>query len=44
MTTTRTTRLRRPLLAGTTAVAAMAVTAGFMAATPEQATAATGPD
>ncbi len=43
MTTTRTTRLRRPLLAGTTAVAAMAVTAGFMAATPEQATAATGP-
>ncbi|MFD3662748.1 lysyl oxidase family protein [Streptomyces sp. NPDC058659] len=43
MTTTRTARLRRPLLAGTTAVAAMAVTAGFMAATPEQATAATGP-
>ncbi|MGW1508054.1 lysyl oxidase family protein [Streptomyces sp. NPDC002394] len=43
MTTTRTTRLRRPLLAGTTAVAAMAVTAGFMAATPEQAKAATGP-
>ncbi|MEW1905777.1 lysyl oxidase family protein [Streptomyces sp. NPDC056488] len=43
MTTTRTTRLRRPLLAGTTAVAAMAVTAGFMAASPEQATAATGP-
>ncbi|MDV5143388.1 lysyl oxidase family protein [Streptomyces sp. SBC-4] len=43
MTTTRTTRLRRPLLAGTTAVAAMAVTAGFMAATPDQATAATGP-
>ncbi|WP_432122359.1 lysyl oxidase family protein [Streptomyces sp. S1] len=43
MTTTRTNRLRRPLLAGTTAVAAMAVTAGFMAASPEQATAATGP-
>ncbi|WP_406065255.1 lysyl oxidase family protein [Streptomyces sp. NBC_01077] len=43
MTTTRTTRLRRPLLAGTTAVAVMAVTAGIMAATPEQATAATGP-
>ncbi|MGW4856797.1 lysyl oxidase family protein, partial [Streptomyces sp. NPDC004288] len=43
MTTTRTTRLRRPLLAGTTAVAAMAVTVGFMAATPERATAATGP-
>ncbi|MFF0477640.1 lysyl oxidase family protein [Streptomyces sp. NPDC004284] len=43
MTTTRTIRLRRPLLAGTTAVAAMAVTVGFMAATPEQAKAATGP-
>ncbi|MFC9590827.1 lysyl oxidase family protein [Streptomyces sp. NPDC056944] len=43
MTTTRTTRLRRPLLAGTTAVAAMAVTVGFMAATPDQAKAATGP-
>ncbi|MEU4270756.1 lysyl oxidase family protein [Streptomyces sp. NPDC026092] len=43
MTTKRTTRLRRPLLAGTTAVAAMAVTAGFMAATPDQAKAATGP-
>ncbi|MEU6169569.1 lysyl oxidase family protein [Streptomyces tanashiensis] len=43
MTHTRTTRLRRPLLAGTTAVAAMAVTVGFMAATPEQAKAATGP-
>ncbi|CAM5659165.1 lysyl oxidase family protein [Streptomyces tanashiensis] len=43
MTNTRTTRLRRPLLAGTTAVAAMAVTVGFMAATPEQAKAATGP-
>ncbi|MYV69791.1 protein-lysine 6-oxidase, partial [Streptomyces sp. SID2131] len=43
MTTTRTHRLRRPLLAGTTAVAAMAVTAGFMAASPEQAKAATGP-
>ncbi|MGW6396499.1 lysyl oxidase family protein [Streptomyces sp. NPDC055103] len=43
MTTTRTIRLRRPLLAGTTAVAAMAVTVGFMAATPDQAKAATGP-
>ncbi|MFH9727493.1 lysyl oxidase family protein [Streptomyces sp. NPDC017254] len=43
MTTTRTTRLRRPLLAGTTAVAVMAVTAGFMAASSEQAKAATGP-
>ncbi|MGW9033894.1 lysyl oxidase family protein, partial [Streptomyces sp. NPDC055721] len=43
MTTTRNHRLRRPLLAGTTAVAAMAVTVGFMAATPEQAKAATGP-
>ncbi|MFE2557345.1 lysyl oxidase family protein [Streptomyces sp. NPDC059352] len=43
MTTTRTNRLRRPLLAGTTAVAAMAVTVGFMAATPEQAKAAPGP-
>ncbi|MFB6839922.1 lysyl oxidase family protein [Streptomyces sp. NPDC056361] len=43
MTTTRTTRLRRPLLAGTTAVAAMAVTVGFMAATPEQAKAAASP-
>ncbi|MGW8359384.1 lysyl oxidase family protein [Streptomyces wedmorensis] len=43
MTTTRNTRLRRPLLVGTTAVAAMAVTVGFMAVTPEQAKAATGP-
>ncbi|MEU2154743.1 lysyl oxidase family protein [Streptomyces sp. NPDC019396] len=43
MTTTRTTRLRRPLLAGTTAVAAMAVTAGFMATMPDKAEAATGP-
>ncbi|MFD5426733.1 lysyl oxidase family protein [Streptomyces sp. NPDC127084] len=43
MTTSRTTRLRRPLLAGTTAVAAMAVTAGLIAAAPDQATAATGP-
>ncbi|MER5964993.1 lysyl oxidase family protein [Streptomyces sp. NPDC002057] len=43
MTTTRTNRLRRPLLAGTTAVAAMAVTVGFMAATPDQAKAAPGP-
>ncbi|MEU7072371.1 lysyl oxidase family protein [Streptomyces narbonensis] len=44
MTTTRTIRLRRPLLAGTTAVTAMAVTVGFMAATPEQAKAAPGPN
>ncbi|MZD58413.1 protein-lysine 6-oxidase, partial [Streptomyces sp. SID5606] len=43
MTRTRTTRLRRPLLAGTTAVAAMAVTAGLVAATSEPAKAATGP-
>lgn len=43
MTRTRTTRLRRPLLAGTTAVAAMAVTAGLVAATAEPAKAATGP-
>ncbi|MET7758187.1 lysyl oxidase family protein [Streptomyces sp. NPDC005389] len=43
MSTTRTNRLRRPLLVGTTAVAAVAVTAGFMAAAPDQATAATGP-
>ncbi|MFI8372063.1 lysyl oxidase family protein [Streptomyces sp. NPDC085466] len=43
MTTTRTNRLRRPLIAGATAVAAMAVTAGFMTATPDRATAATGP-
>ncbi|WP_338678012.1 lysyl oxidase family protein [Streptomyces sp. SCSIO 30461] len=43
MTTTRTTRLRRPLLAGTTAVAAIAVTAGLIAAAPDEATAATGP-
>ncbi|MFF2777557.1 lysyl oxidase family protein [Streptomyces sp. NPDC058052] len=43
MTTTRTNRLRRPLLAGTTAVAAMAVTVGFMTAAPERATAATTP-
>ncbi|WP_329286601.1 lysyl oxidase family protein [Streptomyces sp. NBC_00691] len=40
MTTTRTTRLRRPLLAGATAVAVMAVTAGFITATSERATAA----
>ncbi|CAM5353415.1 hypothetical protein STENM223S_04877 [Streptomyces tendae] len=44
MTRTRTTRLRRPLLAGTTAVAAMAVTAGLVAATTEPAKAATGPE
>ncbi|MEU2658273.1 lysyl oxidase family protein [Streptomyces sp. NPDC007325] len=43
MTTTRTNRLRRPLIAGATAVAAMAVTAGFMTAAPDRATAATGP-
>ncbi|WP_189850055.1 lysyl oxidase family protein [Streptomyces omiyaensis] len=43
MTTTRTNRPRRPLLVGTTAVAAMAVTVGFMTAAPEQAKAATGP-
>ncbi|MFG3157934.1 lysyl oxidase family protein [Streptomyces sp. NPDC048219] len=43
MTRTRTTRLRRPLLAGTTAVAALAVTAGLVAATSEPAKAATGP-
>ncbi|MEU9993977.1 lysyl oxidase family protein [Streptomyces sp. NPDC050848] len=43
MTTTRTIRRRRPLLVGTTAVAVMAVTVGFMAATPEQAKAAPGP-
>ncbi|CAL9666265.1 lysyl oxidase family protein [Streptomyces sp. NPDC059409] len=44
MTRTRTTRLRRPLLAGTTAVAAMAVTASLVAATAEPAKAATGPE
>ncbi|MFF9148254.1 lysyl oxidase family protein [Streptomyces sp. NPDC055051] len=43
MTTTRTNRMRRPLIAGATAVAAMAVTAGFMTAAPDRATAATGP-
>ncbi|MFF5923295.1 lysyl oxidase family protein [Streptomyces flavochromogenes] len=43
MSTTRTNRLRRPLLAGATAVAAVAVTVGLMTAAPEQATAATGP-
>lgn len=43
MTRTRTTRLRRPLLTGSTAVAAMAVTAGLVAATAEPAKAATGP-
>ncbi|MFJ5074073.1 lysyl oxidase family protein [Streptomyces sp. NPDC088553] len=43
MSTTRTNRLRRPLLVGTTAVAAMAVTLGFMTAAPERATAAAGP-
>ncbi|MEI5011617.1 lysyl oxidase family protein [Streptomyces sp. PmtA] len=42
-TRTRTTRLRRPLLAGTTAIAVMAVTAGFVAATSDAAKAATGP-
>lgn len=44
MTRTRTTRLRRPLLTGITAVAAMAVTAGLVAATAEPAKAATGPE
>ncbi|MER7815162.1 protein-lysine 6-oxidase, partial [Streptomyces sp. NPDC096153] len=44
MTRTRTTRLRRPLLAGTTAIAVMAVTAGFVAATSDSAKAATGPN
>ncbi|MFG3103637.1 lysyl oxidase family protein [Streptomyces sp. NPDC048182] len=43
MTRTRITRLRRPLLAGTTAVAALAVTAGLVAATPESAEAAAEP-
>lgn len=43
MNRTRTTRLRRPLLAGTTAVAAMAVTASLVAATAEPAKAATAP-
>ncbi|MEU6985849.1 lysyl oxidase family protein [Streptomyces sp. NPDC046324] len=43
MTRTRTTRLRRPLLAGTTAIAVMAVTAGFVATTSDSAKAATGP-
>ncbi|MDI9888574.1 lysyl oxidase family protein [Streptomyces sp. HNM0645] len=44
MTTTRTTRLRRPLLAGTTAIAVMAVTAGFVATTSDAPKAATGPN
>ncbi|WP_432072766.1 lysyl oxidase family protein [Streptomyces wuyuanensis] len=44
MIRTRTTRLRRPLLAGTTAIAAMAVTAGFVATTSNSAKAATGPN
>ncbi|MFC8275820.1 lysyl oxidase family protein [Streptomyces sp. NPDC057271] len=43
MTRTRTTRLRRPLLAGTTAIAVMAVTAGFAATTSKSAKAAAGP-
>ncbi|MEU3305427.1 protein-lysine 6-oxidase, partial [Streptomyces sp. NPDC006678] len=43
MTRTRTARLRRPLLAGTTAIAVMAVTAGFVATTSDSAKAATGP-
>ncbi|NEB11706.1 protein-lysine 6-oxidase, partial [Streptomyces coelicoflavus] len=43
MNRTRTSRLRRPLLAGTTAVAAMAVTASLVAATAEPAKAATAP-
>ncbi|WP_165687049.1 lysyl oxidase family protein [Streptomyces sp. KO7888] len=43
MNRTRTSRLRRPLLAGTTVVAAMAVTASLVAATAEPAKAATVP-
>jgi hypothetical protein len=43
MTRPRTTRLRRPLLAGTTIVAALAVTAGLVAAASEPAKAATKP-
>ncbi|MFJ6632597.1 lysyl oxidase family protein [Streptomyces sp. NPDC091376] len=43
MTRTRTTRLRRPLLAGTTAIAVTAVTAGFVATTSDSAKAATDP-
>ncbi|WP_256104691.1 lysyl oxidase family protein [Streptomyces sp. ODS05-4] len=43
MTSTRNTRLRRPLLAGTTALAVTAVTAGVVAAAPEAAKAPTGP-
>ncbi|MFD9972218.1 lysyl oxidase family protein [Streptomyces sp. NPDC059011] len=44
MTTTRTTRLRRPLLAGTTAIAVVAVTAGFAATASDSPKAAAGPD
>ncbi|MEU0589481.1 lysyl oxidase family protein [Streptomyces sp. NPDC006132] len=44
MTRRRTARLRRTLLAGTTAVAVTAVTAGIVAAAQEPAKAATGPE
>ncbi|MCT4357834.1 lysyl oxidase family protein [Streptomyces sp. Je 1-79] len=40
MTRTRTTRMRRPLLAGTTAIAVMTVTAGIVGTTTESANAA----
>ncbi|MFJ3581772.1 lysyl oxidase family protein [Streptomyces sp. NPDC090127] len=43
MTRTRNSVLRRPLLAGSTAIAVMAVTAGFVATTPKSASAAAGP-
>ncbi|MFE1104386.1 lysyl oxidase family protein [Streptomyces rochei] len=43
MTRPRTTRLRRPLLAGATAVTALAVTAGLVAASSEPADAAAKP-
>ncbi len=44
MTTKRTIRPRRPLLAGTTAVAALAVTAGLVAAAPGPAKSASRPE
>ncbi len=44
MTTPRTTRLRRPLLAGTTALAVTAVTAGVVTAASEPAKAAERPE
>ncbi|MGX1562770.1 lysyl oxidase family protein, partial [Streptomyces sp. NPDC055509] len=44
MTRRRTARLRRTLLAGTTAIAVTAVTAGIVAAAQEPAKAATGPE